>query len=433
MTEEELKALLKSLAQMHGPALGALVALAKGAIGPESIRPGGTLTANRAMDFISLVWNAPFFQRITTATMKNLKTQGAVLNIASRSLKRIAEGDEPEAGDKTSVTQYSYSLDALPVQLFMDLLYSFLIDNQDNPQLRTLLEGDFLTRFQGELIDLAFNGTADDASDGFLTLNKGWFKLAKDAALATKVTIPVGSGVAATLSTGVVASNNALTFSAVQKGVNGNAVAVRFVNPAANSQALAVTVSGNTVTVSLATDGAGALTSTAAQVITAVGASAAASALVTVASTTDSTGVGVVAAFPFAYLEGGRTIGWIDALAMLIDAMPDQFIGQAAFMMSSKDALAYGLEIGKHVTGKSEITDPTIKKLLGIEIIDSPFIPRGHVLYTPPKNLVVGMAQEIRRGVNDHSRKRVIEYTWSAWVDFTIAVNQAVVLGLPPA
>ena len=115
------------------------------------------------------------------------------------------------------------------------------------------------------------------------------------------------SAVSATLLTGVVASNNALTFTAASTlaGVLGNNVSVRFVNPNANSQALAVSVAGNVVTVSLATGSTGTITSTGAQVVTALAASTAASALLTVANTSGSTGAGVVAAFASSALSGG--------------------------------------------------------------------------------------------------------------------------------
>jgi uncharacterized protein len=113
--------------------------------------------------------------------------------------------------------------------------------------------------------------------------------------------------VKATLSTGTVSSNNALTFTSKLSGSVGNQIAIQFKDPKANSAALSVAVSGKSVTVSLATDATGTITSTAANVIAAIVASTDASALVSVANTGTSTGAGAVAALSSTKLSGGVT------------------------------------------------------------------------------------------------------------------------------
>lgn len=110
---------------------------------------------------------------------------------------------------------------------------------------------------------------------------------------------------AATLNTGSVAANNALSFTAVQVGSLGNGVTVAYQDPRANNAPLSVSVNGKDITVNLATSVAGAITSTAVQIATAIAASPAASALVTVANTGASTGAGAVAAIPRTALAGG--------------------------------------------------------------------------------------------------------------------------------
>lgn len=103
--------------------------------------------------------------------------------------------------------------------------------------------------------------------------------------------------VKATLQTGVIANNNALLFTAVLEGSLGNQIGVRFLDPGANDAALAISVSGTDINVSLATGPTGTITSTATSIATAIGANTAASALVTVANAGASTGSGVVTAF----------------------------------------------------------------------------------------------------------------------------------------
>lgn len=102
--------------------------------------------------------------------------------------------------------------------------------------------------------------------------------------------------VKATLVTGTVTANNSLTFTSKLYGALGNDITVHFKDPRANSAELAVTTFGKAITVSLGTGPTGAVTTTAAQVITAIGANTKATAMVNVANTGASTGVGVVAA-----------------------------------------------------------------------------------------------------------------------------------------
>ncbi len=93
---------------------------------------------------------------------------------------------------------------------------------------------------------------------------------------------------------GAVASNNSLAFTAVTPG---DGLTVHLVDPLGNSKALAVAVkSPSEIVVSLATGSGGAITSTAAQVDTAIGALTAANAMVGVANNGASTGAGVVIA-----------------------------------------------------------------------------------------------------------------------------------------
>lgn len=110
---------------------------------------------------------------------------------------------------------------------------------------------------------------------------------------------------AASLATGVVGSNNAITWTARQAGAAGNSIRVQLLDPAANSQALSVDVDGNDIIVSLATNGAGAITSTATLVMAAVLEHDAASQKVSTASTGASSGAGVVAAVALTALAGG--------------------------------------------------------------------------------------------------------------------------------
>ena len=111
---------------------------------------------------------------------------------------------------------------------------------------------------------------------------------------------------AATLATGVVASNNALTWTAKTTGALGNDIGVVLKDPLANSAALSVSVTNKVITVSLATSAGGAITTTGTQLIAAISGNASANALVTVTNTGASTGASAVAAVPQTFLDGGQ-------------------------------------------------------------------------------------------------------------------------------
>jgi hypothetical protein len=116
-------------------------------------------------------------------------------------------------------------------------------------------------------------------------------------------------GVKATKATGVEGNNNAITWTAVRPGTDGNSITVALIDPTGNNVALSVAVDGTDIVVTCATDGASAITSTAAQIMAAIAASEAAAALVTVASTGASTGAGVVVAVSEGALSGGTKTG----------------------------------------------------------------------------------------------------------------------------
>lgn len=118
-------------------------------------------------------------------------------------------------------------------------------------------------------------------------------------------------GVQATLSCNPAGDDNALTFTAVAYGADGNSITIEYVDPAANDAELSVSVTDTAITVNLATDEAGLITSTAADVLAAIEAAPAADALVTVVIDASDTGAGddgsgVVTALASAPMTGGE-------------------------------------------------------------------------------------------------------------------------------
>lgn len=107
----------------------------------------------------------------------------------------------------------------------------------------------------------------------------------------------------ASVTTSLSGANNDLTFTAAQAGTDGNSIRIRYVNPGANDAALAVTRSGQDITVSLATGVAGAITSIASEVSDLVNTTQ--SGIVVASNAAANTGVGVVTAMAYQTLSGG--------------------------------------------------------------------------------------------------------------------------------
>lgn len=109
----------------------------------------------------------------------------------------------------------------------------------------------------------------------------------------------------ATMTTESLVANSNLAYTAKLEGALGNSISVRYVDPAGNNKSLSVTVSSYAITVNLATDSGGLITSTATQIKSAIQAKAEANALVTVAFADGEDGTGVVEAMGVTLLTGG--------------------------------------------------------------------------------------------------------------------------------
>lgn len=127
----------------------------------------------------------------------------------------------------------------------------------------------------------------------------------ESAVIGVIVTAPDAQpALAASVTIGSAAADTGLVISAANAGLPGNLITLTLVDPKAASQALAVTVNGNDISVSLATGADSALTSTAADVLAALNTDAAA--LVSVSHDGDSDGSAVMPYLRKVYLEGGE-------------------------------------------------------------------------------------------------------------------------------
>ncbi|HIH0489057.1 TPA: phage tail sheath C-terminal domain-containing protein [Vibrio cholerae] len=143
----------------------------------------------------------------------------------------------------------------------------------------------------GEVIEI------DDGSRPIQTVKSAVIGLVGTAPLSAAAT-------AAALTIGTAILNDGLKLTAVKTGTEGNAISVEVLAPTAASSELAVTVTNNKISIQLASDESGALTTTATELASALMADPAAKALVTAAALGD--GSGDVAPVSRAYLSGGE-------------------------------------------------------------------------------------------------------------------------------
>ncbi|EOE2081932.1 phage tail sheath C-terminal domain-containing protein [Vibrio cholerae] len=143
----------------------------------------------------------------------------------------------------------------------------------------------------GEVIEI------DDGSRPIQTVKSAVIGLVGTAPLSAAAT-------SAALTIGTAILNDGLKLTAVKTGTEGNAISVEVLAPTAASSELAVTVTNNKISIQLASDESGALTTTATELASALMADPAAKALVTAVALGD--GSGDVAPVSRAYLSGGE-------------------------------------------------------------------------------------------------------------------------------
>lgn len=136
--------------------------------------------------------------------------------------------------------------------------------------------------------------------------------------------------------------NARLKFTATpEQGAAGNQISITTLNPGTNSAALSVSVVGKSITINLATDGSAVATSTAAQVLAAVNASPAASALVVVELGQGSSGASLYPIHAATNLEHGvdATFPLDTPVLVTSPAGIDEAVGATSYLGKALEAI----------------------------------------------------------------------------------------------
>lgn len=121
-------------------------------------------------------------------------------------------------------------------------------------------------------------------------------------------------------------------------------------------------------------------------------------------------------------------------LAAVLKALPSKWKGnkdKLCFLMSPNDYEDYQTEVGNTAADAGIQTLVTGKALQykGISIEPVAFVPDGTVILTLYVNLYIGIGRDIRVGKFANERKRVVEYTITAKLDYNYAVSDAIAMG----
>ncbi len=118
----------------------------------------------------------------------------------------------------------------------------------------------------------------------------------------------------------------------------------------------------------------------------------------------------------------------------MLKALPAKYRRNPAelvFLVSPDVEEDYRKQLSNRATGLGDayVTEARRAQYHGIDVYPAPFMPDNKQLLTSWKNLFVGIGRQMRVDRFLNARKRVIEYTITAKVDFNYAVSDLVVLG----
>lgn len=121
-------------------------------------------------------------------------------------------------------------------------------------------------------------------------------------------------------------------------------------------------------------------------------------------------------------------------LAAVLKALPSKWKSnkdKLCFLMSPNDYEDYLTEVGNTAAdaGIQTLITGQALKYKGIAIEPVAFVPDGTIILTLYVNLYVGIGRDIRVGKFANERKRVVEYTITAKLDYNYAVSDAISVG----
>lgn len=190
ITKEALEALQapKSLAKSENLIKGILgldpkVNLQKDQITPQMFAVNSTLTPDQGQGLLSLmVDQSSFLKKIQVKPMTSLMQNVNVWDVGGRKARNYTPGHISDRTKFTNGLSRSLTLTARKVNFIFSILDETVANWQGNiPGLEAEVIKGMNIAFMNEILDLSFNGTSDGDGTTWLSLTKGWLKVAVDA------------------------------------------------------------------------------------------------------------------------------------------------------------------------------------------------------------------------------------------------------------
>lgn len=152
--------------------------ISKAAADTSSLGSGGKMKAEQAEQFISFMKDqSSILKKVNFIKMGKPVRDLDSLEVNRRALRRQQENaDNPVTGE---VTHKRRTLNAQGVIMPYDVTFQYMKENIEGRNVNTTLARLFASQFANDTVDLAFSGDESN-SDGFLSINDGWIKIAEN-------------------------------------------------------------------------------------------------------------------------------------------------------------------------------------------------------------------------------------------------------------
>jgi len=365
--------------------------LEKTQIGALSLGIDNILTPAASRQYFNNVVDvSSFLGSVSSVQVDAIEQDLDLFALNDRSLVRIPEGSEPTDGQKAGASNLGKRWYLKPVQLFVDVNFSTIINRKKQGDIESYLASLFSKAFQNDLLLLGLEGD-ENAADDFKKLNDGWIQLASASLNGTDRKI-----------TNIKDNRTVIYHGATDTRAFEPAEAVSGVTSGFNA---VVSVVGNGYIEVVALTG----TPENGEQIEGTNGATPPKAIITMTEQKD--------------IQRRVTMN------QMLKVMPDKYknTDKLAFIMSVSDSEAWGEEMGLFQGLNPYLVSGAPPKHKGYRVIGVPGCPVGKFLLTDPKNLAFGMSRVIKRDRNLHSRRRCVEYTWDLYSDYLIVNDEAVV------
>lgn len=152
--------------------------IAKAAVDTSLLGTGGQMNPDQQNQFMTFMKDySPFLRRAGIINMTATQRYLDSLEVNKRAMRAQVENDDnPATG---TVTHKRRKLVAQGVIMPYNVTFQYMKENIEGGNINTTLARLFAQQFANDSIDLAINGD-EELADGFLGINDGWVKIAKD-------------------------------------------------------------------------------------------------------------------------------------------------------------------------------------------------------------------------------------------------------------